>query len=102
MVPSAPYSGFLATLSCWGTSSYPDTKRELKWQKDIAGNSQKIKQFQEVVGALQDFKTYLFVKPGSIFVMVIHSLMKFIALSKYGSAPRKRPRKRSRCTRTLQ
>jgi hypothetical protein len=40
-----------------------------------------IKQFQEVAGAIQDFKTYLFLKKGSIFCTVMHSPMKFVALS---------------------
>jgi hypothetical protein len=58
-------------------------KKELKWQWDIVSNPQKIKQFQDVVGALhlQKFKTYLFVKPSSAFVTVIHSPMKFVAIS---------------------
>jgi hypothetical protein len=42
---------------------------------------QKIKQFQEVVGGLQDFWTYLFMKPGSAFVIVLHLPMKFVAIS---------------------
>ena len=35
-----------------------------------------------MAGALQDFKTFLFDKPGSAFVTVIHSLMKFVVLNK--------------------
>ncbi len=46
------------------------------------GNPQKTTQFKEVVGGLQDFCTYLFMKPGSAFVMVMHSPMKFFAISK--------------------
>jgi hypothetical protein len=44
---------------------------------------QKIKQFQEVVGGLQDFRTYLLMKPGSAFVKILHSPMpmKFVAIS---------------------
>jgi hypothetical protein len=41
----------------------------------------KIKQFQEVVGGLQEFRTYLLIKPGSAFVTVLHSPMKFVAIS---------------------
>ncbi len=55
--------------------------RELLLQKRVEGNSAKIKQFQEVVGALQDFKTYLFIKKGSVFCMIMHLPMKFVALS---------------------
>jgi hypothetical protein len=51
---------------------------ELKRQIDIAGDTQKIKHFQEVVGGLQDFRTYLFIKPGSAFVTILHSPMKFV------------------------
>jgi hypothetical protein len=56
--------------------------RDLKWQKEVARDAQKISQFKEVVGGLQDFRTYLFMKPGSAFVTVLHSPMKFIAISK--------------------
>ncbi len=55
--------------------------RELLWQKRVEGNSTKIKQFQEVAGALQDFKTYLFLKKRCIFCTVMHSPMTFVALS---------------------
>jgi hypothetical protein len=41
-----------------------------------------MKQFQDMVGALQDFKTYLLLKPGSVFVTVVHSSMKFVAINK--------------------
>jgi hypothetical protein len=57
-------------------------QRELKWQKDVGGNSPKIKQFQDVIGALQDFKTYLLLKPGSAFVMVVYFPIKFVAINK--------------------
>jgi hypothetical protein len=45
------------------------------------GQKTKISQFQEVAGALQEFKTYLFIKPGSAFCTVVHSSMKFMAIS---------------------
>ncbi len=41
----------------------------------------KIKQFQEVVGGLQEFWTYLLIKPGSAFVTVLHLPLKFVAIS---------------------
>jgi hypothetical protein len=81
-VPSVPYLVFLAALTHWGTSSDAATQRKVQWRKDVAGDAQKKKQLQEVTGTLQDFKMYCFVKPGSAFVMVIHSLMKFVAISK--------------------
>ncbi len=34
---------------------WPMTVQDLKWQKDVDSNAQKIKQFQDVVGGLQDF-----------------------------------------------
>ncbi len=43
---------------------------------------EKNKQFKDVVRGLQDFQTYLFIKPGSAFTTVLHSLMKFAAISK--------------------
>ncbi len=54
--------------------------RDLKWQKDVNGSAQKHKRFQDVVGGLQDFQTYLFIKPGSAFVTVLHLPMKFVAI----------------------
>ena len=55
--------------------------RDLKWQKKVAGDAQRINQFKEVVSGLQDFRTYLFMKPGSAFATVLHSSMKFVAIS---------------------
>jgi hypothetical protein len=46
------------------------------------GRKTKITQFQEMVRALQEFKTYLFMKKGSVFCTVIHSPMKLMALNK--------------------
>ena len=79
--PNKPYSGFDEAIRRWGPSSERDAPRDLKWQRDINGDTQKIKQFQEVVGGLQDFRTYLLMKPGSAFVTVLHSPMKFVAIS---------------------
>ena len=66
-----------------GTKHDTTAARDLTWQRDINinSNTQKIKQFQEVVGGLQDFRTYLFMKPGSAFVTVLHSPMKLVAIS---------------------
>jgi hypothetical protein len=41
----------------------------------------KITQWKEVMGNLQDFKAYLFVKQGSSFTMVMHSPMKFAVIN---------------------
>ncbi len=56
--------------------------QDLKRQKKVDGDAQKISQFKKVVGGLQDFCTYLFMKPGSAFVTVLHSPMKFVGISK--------------------
>jgi hypothetical protein len=77
-----PYSGFNKALKKWGMGNEVSIMQDLKWQKDIDGNAQKNKQFQDVVGGLQDFRTYLFIKSGSAFVMVLHLPMKFVAISK--------------------
>jgi len=76
-----PYSGFDEALKCWGPSGDITATRDLRWQRDVKGDTQKIKQFQEVVGGLQEFRTYLLMKPGSAFVTVLHSPMKFVAIS---------------------
>jgi hypothetical protein len=73
--------GFCVCLKRWGLDDEANIRRKLKWQNDVGGDSQKIKQFQGVVGALQDFKTYLLLKPGSVFVTVVHSPMRFVAIN---------------------
>ncbi len=75
------YSGFEEAIKRWGTGTETALGRDLKWQKEVAGNAQRINQFKEVVGGLQDFRTYLFMKPGSAFATVLHSPMKFVAIS---------------------
>ncbi len=54
MFQAMPYLGFAAALR-------QSIMCRLKWQRDIAGDTQKIKQFQEVVVGLQDFRMYLLV-----------------------------------------
>ena len=79
--PRKPYSGFDEALKRWGPSGDITATRDLRWQRDVKGDTQRIKQFQEVVGGLQEFRTYLLMKPGSAFVTVLHSPMKFVAIS---------------------
>ncbi len=74
-------SGFDNAIIKWGTGTEASIARDLKWQREMDSNAQKITQFKEVVGGLQDFCTYLFMKPGSAFVTVMHSPMKFVAIS---------------------
>ncbi len=56
--------------------------QDLAWQRDVDSDANKISQFREVVGGLQDFRTYVFIKPGNAFVTVVHSIMKYFATSK--------------------
>jgi hypothetical protein len=70
---TSPYSGFNDAIQKWGMGTKASIARDLKWQCDVDGDPQKTTQFKEVVGGLQDFRTYLFMKPGSAFVMVMHS-----------------------------
>ncbi len=79
--PIRPYSGFDEALKRWGLSGDTTATRDLKWQRDVNGDTQKIKQFQEVVGGLQDFRTYLLMKPGSAFVTILPSPKKFVAIN---------------------
>ncbi len=77
-----PYSGLAAAIAKWRMDNTTAQVRELEWQRGVGGDKTKITQFQEIAGALQEFKMYLFVKPGSAFCMVVHSPMKFMAISK--------------------
>jgi hypothetical protein len=72
----------MATVKAkWGIGDATTQVRELLRQKRVKGNIAKIKQFQQVAGALQDFKTYLFLQKGNVFCTIMHSPMKFVALS---------------------
>ena len=48
----------------------------------MGGDKAKSEQFCEMVGALQELKTYLFIKPNSAFCTVIRSPLKFVAITK--------------------
>jgi hypothetical protein len=54
---------------------------KLTWQRSVGGDPTKINQWKEVMGSLQEFKAYMSVKQGSCFATVMHSLMKFAAIS---------------------
>jgi hypothetical protein len=77
----AAYLGMTAGIEKWGKGSQEVQTLKLNWQKSVNDETKKIKQFQEVAGALQEFKTYLFVKKGSTYCTVLHSPMKFVAIS---------------------
>jgi hypothetical protein len=78
--PEGPYSGMAAPINKWGIGDAKMQVQELRWQQGAGGNKAKLGQFRDVNRALQEFKTYLFVKPGSAFCTVVHSPMKFMAI----------------------
>jgi hypothetical protein len=79
--PNAGYSGMATAIAKWGIGDEISQTTKLRWQLGVGGDRTKADQFCEVVGALQDFKTYLFIKPGSTFCTVIHSPLKFVAIT---------------------
>ncbi len=76
------YSGMAAAIRKLGIGDSNVQMRELLWQQGVGGEKTKISQFQEVAEVLQEFKTYFLIKPGSEFCTVVHSPMKFMAISK--------------------
>jgi hypothetical protein len=80
-VPTPLYSGMSKAIQKWDVGDTGSQGQELVWQKGVEGEKTKITQFQEMVGALQKFKTYLFKKKGSMFCTEIHLLTKFMALN---------------------
>jgi hypothetical protein len=75
-----PFSGLANAIAQWKTTDSATIGRELEWQRGVGGDKTKIMQFQETAGGLQEFKTYLFVKPGSALCTIAHSPMKFLAI----------------------
>ncbi len=67
-----PYSGFDEALKKWGLGTDMTVLQDLKWQKEVDGDAQKVNLFKEVVKGLQDFQTYILIKPGNAFVTVLH------------------------------
>ena len=55
--------------------------QDLLWQRSVGEERAKITQWKEIMGNLQDFKAYLFVKQESSFATVMHLPMKFAAIS---------------------
>jgi hypothetical protein len=80
--PTTAYSGLAAAITRWKTTDTAAIGRELEWQRGVGGDKTKITQLQETAGGLQEFNTYLFVKPGSAFCTIVHSPMKFMTISK--------------------
>jgi hypothetical protein len=79
--PNAGYSGMATAIAKWGIGDEISQTTKLRWQQGVEGDRTRADQFCEVVGALQAFRTYLFIKPGSAFCTVIHSPLKFVAIT---------------------
>lgn len=77
----APFSGIAAATEKGGVGTPTTIPQELNWQRRVEGDPARINQWKDTMGSIQDFKAYLFVKPGSCFVTVVHSPMKFAAIS---------------------
>ena len=75
------YSGMAAATKKGGLGTQANIIQDLLWQRSVGGDTAKITQWKEIMGNLQDFKAYLFVKQGSSFATVMHSPMKFAAIS---------------------
>ncbi len=77
----AHYSGLATAIAKGGVGTPATIPQELNWQRLVDGDTAKITQWKDIMGSIQDFKAYLFVKPGSCFATVVHSPMKFAAIS---------------------
>ena len=81
-IPSGqPHSGFATAIQKCGLGTQTSIKQDLDWQRAVGGDAGKITQWKEVMGNIQDFKAYLFIKQGSCFATVLHSPMKFAAIN---------------------
>ena len=69
----APYSGLARATAKGGVRTPTTIPQELNWQRLVEGDPAKISQWKDIMGSIQDFKAYLFVKPGSCFATVVHS-----------------------------
>ena len=45
MAQATPYLGFVAAHKQWGVDNKASITRELKWQRDVTGDMQKIRQY---------------------------------------------------------
>ena len=75
------YSGMATAIQKGGLGNQANVIQDLLWQRSVGGDTAKITQWRDVMGNLQDFKAYLFVKQGSAFATVMHLPMKFAAIS---------------------
>ncbi len=70
-----------AAICRGGLGSVASITQDLDWQRSVGGDTGKIRQWKDVMGGLQDFKAYIFVKQGSCIAKVVHSPMKFAAIN---------------------
>ena len=76
------YSGFNNAIKKWGTGSKESVTRDLKWQRDMDVDTEKTSCWKPPrFPHLFHFIIIIFMKPGSAFVTVLHSPMKFVAIS---------------------
>jgi hypothetical protein len=75
------YSGIDEAIAKCGLGTNATIINNLTWQRSVGGDTTKINQWKEVMGSLQEFKSYIFVKRGSCFATVMHLPMKFTAIS---------------------
>jgi hypothetical protein len=71
-----------AAIEKWGSRAQESENCKLAWQKAVDGDTSKINLFHKTTRGLQEFNTYLFIKKGSAYCTVLHSPMKFMAISK--------------------
>jgi hypothetical protein len=75
------YSGVGAAIRKSGLGTKMTITQDLAWQQSVKGDPTKINQWKEVMGSIQDFKAYLFIRQESGFATVMHSPLKFAAIS---------------------
>ena len=73
--------GMAAATQKGGLGTPTTIIQELTWQRSVGGDPTKINLWKDVMGGLQEFKAYMFVKQGSCFAMMVHLPMKFAAIS---------------------
>ena len=75
------YSGRATATRKGGLGTPTTIPQELNWQRSVEGDPTKINHWKDVMGNLQEFKAYIFVRQGSCYATVMHSPMKFAAIS---------------------
>jgi hypothetical protein len=63
---SVPYSGLVTATAKGGVGTPATIPQELNWQRLVDGEPAKINHWKDIMGSIQDFKAYLFVKLSSL------------------------------------